>query len=110
MSMNQYLIPANSKRSMLILSLFAPIDLVIGGIGAGITSILIMIVKVETTTDILMVLAPVLIAAVMIIPVPNHRNVWQLTANILYYYTNQRKYRWRGWCMLHGESEDTNNS
>ncbi len=101
--MNRYLIPANSKRSMLILSMFAPIDLIIGGVGAFISMILFFIISVETTTDILIVLTPALISAAMIIPVPNHRNVWQLTANILYYFTNQRKYRWRGWCMLHGE-------
>ena len=39
--MNQYLIPANSKRSMLILGLFEVIDLWIFGIGALITFILI---------------------------------------------------------------------
>ena len=101
--MNQYLIPANSKRSMLILSLFTPVDLIIVGVGGFITTILLFLIHVETTTDILIVLTPVLISAAMVIPVPNHRNVWQLTANILSYFTNQRKYRWRGWCMLHGK-------
>ncbi len=101
--MDRYLIPANSKRSMLILSLFAPIDLVIAGVGGFITVILLMIINIETTTDILIVLTPVLISSAMVIPVPNHRNVWQLTANVLYYFTNQRKYRWRGWCMLRGK-------
>jgi hypothetical protein len=101
--MDRYLIPANSKRSMLILSLFAPIDLIIVGVGGGITVILLMLISIETTTDILIVLTPVLIACAMVVPVPNHRNVWQLTANVLYYFTNQRKYRWRGWCMLHGK-------
>lgn len=105
--MDRYLIPANSKRSMLILSLFAPIDLVIGGIGGGISVVLMLMIKMETIVDILIILAPFLISAVMIIPVPNHRNVWQLTANVLHYFTNQRKYRWRGWCMLH-EEEETN--
>ena len=101
--MDRYLIPANSKRSMLILSLFTPVDLMIVGVGGFITTILLFIIHVETTTDILIVLTPLLITAAMVIPVPNHRNVWQLTANILNYFTNQRKYRWRGWCMLHGE-------
>ena len=101
--MNQYLIPANSKRSMLILSLFTPVDLIIVGVGGFITTILLFLIHVETTTDIMIVLTPLLISAAMVVPVPNHRNVWQLTANILGYFTNQRKYRWRGWCMLHGE-------
>ena len=101
--MDRYLIPANSKRSMLILSLFTPVDLIIVGVGGFITTILLFVIHVETTTDILIVLTPLLIASAMVVPVPNHRNVWQLTANILYYFTNQRKYRWRGWCMLHGK-------
>ena len=101
--MDRYLIPANSKRSMLILSLFTPVDLIIVGVGGFITTILLFLIHVETTTDILIVLTPLLIASAMVVPVPNHRNVWQLTANILYYFTNQRKYRWRGWCMLHGK-------
>ena len=101
--MDRYLIPANSKRSMLILSLFTPVDLIIVGVGGFITTILLFIIHVETTTDILIVLTPLLIASAMVVPVPNHRNVWQLTANILNYFTNQRKYRWRGWCMLHGK-------
>ena len=101
--MDRYLIPANSKRSMLILSLFTPVDLIIVGVGGFITTILLFLIHVETTTDILIVLTPLLIASAMVVPVPNHRNVWQLTANILNYFTNQRKYRWRGWCMLHGE-------
>ena len=103
--MDRYLIPANSKRSMLILSLFTPVDLIIVGVGGFITTILLFLIHVETTTDILIVLTPLLIASAMVVPVPNHRNVWQLTANILNYFTNQRKYRWRGWCMLHGEDE-----
>ena len=101
--MDRYLIPANSKRSMLILSLFTPVDLIIVGVGGFITTILLFLIHVETTTDILIVLTPLLIASAMVVPVPNHRNVWQLTANILNYFTNQRKYRWRGWCMLHGK-------
>ena len=103
--MNQYLIPANSKRSMLILGLFNPIDLVIFGVGAGLTLILMMIVQAETINDVLVIVTPVLITSVMVMPVPNHHNIWQLTANIYSFFSNRRTYYWRGWCMLNGEED-----
>ena len=71
--MDRYLIPANSKRSMLILSLFTPVDLIIVGVGGFITTILLFLIHVETTTDILIVLTPLLIASAMVVPVPNKR-------------------------------------
>lgn len=101
--MNQYLIPANSKRSMLILGLFTPIDLLIFSIGAGLTIILMMILNAQTIQDLVVILAPVLVTSAMVLPVPNHRNIWQLTANIYNYFSNRRTYYWKGWCMIYGE-------
>lgn len=101
--MNQYLIPANSKRSMLIFGLFTPIDLLIFSIGAGLTIILMLILDAETIQDLLVILAPLLISSVMLTPVPNHRNLWQLTANVYGYFSNRRTYYWKGWCMIYGE-------
>ena len=98
-----YLIPANSKRSMLILGLFKTIDLVIFGVGIALTGILIILIEEETMTDLAVILSPLLVSVVMIMPIPNHRNVWQLTVNVWHYFTNQRKYRWKGWCFAHGE-------
>ena len=104
---NSYLIPANSKRSMLILSLFAPIDLIILGTGAVISFGLIMILnnQMKTLFDILFMLLPVLVCAAMVIPVPNHRNVWQLTVHVYSYLMSTRQYSWKGWCFSHGGSK-----
>ena len=101
--MNQYLIPANSKRSMLILGLFTPVDLIIIGVGGGITAMLMIIISASTLKDVLTILTPLLISAVMVLPVPNHRNIWQLTANIYNYFSKRRTYYWRGWCFTNGE-------
>lgn len=105
--MNQYLIPANSKRSMLILGLFTPVDLIIFGVGALFTVILIATVNVETLSDIGIVLTPLLISSAMVLPVPNHRNLWQLTANVYNYFSNRRTYFWKGWCMRYGEENES---
>lgn len=101
--MNQYLIPANSKRSMLILGLFTPIDLIIVAIGGSITFVLMLIITAETMQDVGIILTPLLISAAMVSPVPNHRNVWNLTANIYNYFSKRRTYYWKGWCITHGE-------
>lgn len=101
--MNQFLIPANSKRSMLILGLFEPIDLLIFGIGAGITLLLMGIVEVESMKSLVIILTPIGISLLMVLPIPNHRNFWNFTANVYTYLSSQRSYRWRGWCVLDGE-------
>lgn len=101
--MNQYLIPANSKRSMLILGLFTPIDLIIIGVGGGITALLMMIVDAQNLKDVLTILTPLLISATMVLPVPNHRNIWNLTANIYNYFSKRRTYYWKGWCFTNEE-------
>ena len=102
---DNYLIPANTKRSMLIFGLFKPIDLAIFGVGLLITGILMIILGTDTMGLVVLDLMPLLIGTAMVAPVPNHRNFWTFSVNVYTYYANQRKYRWRGWCMLHGEDE-----
>ena len=104
--MGQYLIPANSKRSMLILGLFTVVDLIIFGVGATITAALMMFVHAETMSDVLVIVTPLIITSAMVVPVPNHRNVSQLTANVYHYFANRRTYYWKGWCMIYGEENN----
>lgn len=100
---NTYLIPANSKRSMLIFGLFAPIDLIIFSVGAGLTVILMLSFQASTINDVFMVLIPLLISTTLVLPVSNHRNVWTLASNVYHFLSNRRTYFWRGWCMINGE-------
>ena len=104
---NGYLIPANSKRSMLILSLFAPIDLAILGTGSVVSLALIMALNSQTKslTDIFFMLLPAIVCAAMVIPVPNHRNLWQLTVHVYTYLMSNRQYTWKGWCFSNGGSK-----
>ena len=96
---DRYLIPANSKRSMLILGLFTPIDLAIFGVGAVLSLGMLLGLSANTMKDMLIILTPALISIVMILPVPNHHNVWQLTANVYRFFSSRRTYFWKGWCM-----------
>ena len=103
---NKYLIPANTKRSMLIFGLFKPIDLIIFLVGVVATIFLVAALGTDTPSQVLVGLSPLIICSLMVSPIPNHRNLWTFTVNVYTYFTSQRKYRWRGWCMLHGEEND----
>ena len=103
MDENNYLIPANTKKSKLILGFFTPIDLAIFGTGCLITVILLFIFQGLTFTMAIIVLMPALISGCLVIPVPNYHNVLQLITNIVTFIMNRKRYYWKGWCYKDGE-------
>ena len=103
MDENNYLIPANTKKSKLILGFFTPIDLAIFGTGCLITVILLFIFLGLTFTMAIIVLMPALISGFLVIPVPNYHNVLQLITNIVTFIMNRKRYYWKGWCYKDGE-------
>ena len=101
--MNGYLIPANSKKSSMILGLFTPTDLIIFGSGLGLTVIMLLAIHADSLLGMLLILAPALISAFLVFPVPNYHNVLQLIINIYsFYFIRQRVYKWKGWCYKDG--------
>ena len=94
-----YLIPANSKKSKLILGLFRPIDLGILLTGVGITLIMIMIGLTKELWQVVITLIPAGICALLVMPVPNYHNVLVVITNIFRFFTQRRVYIWRGWCI-----------
>ena len=103
MNNNQYLIPANSKKSMLILSFFNTTDLIIFGSGCVLTFILLMTINRNTMSSAVIILLPALITGILVLPVPNHHNVRTFIKNVYHYFANRRTYYWRGWCMRDGK-------
>ena len=99
-----YLIPANSKKSMLILGFFTPIDLIIFGIGVTFTLIMLMVIRTNNIWVMLLILSPALVSAFLVMPIPNYHNMLQLLRNIVDFYTGRRRYYWKGWCASYGES------
>lgn len=97
---NEYLIPANSKKSMLYLNLFNKVDLIIFGSGIAATLILILL-NIGTTSlrDIIIILLPVLVCSFLVIPLPNVHNVRTFIKNVYLFYTNPRTYYWKGWSL-----------
>lgn len=97
---HNYLIPANSKKSMLILGFFTPVDLTIFVIGCTFT--LIMLFVFNNKLDIgsmLLLLSPALIATFLVMPVPNYHNVLQLLTNIITFIFGRKRLYWKGWCV-----------
>ena len=100
---NQFLIPANTKRGQLIFSMFRPVDLAILLTGVLITFVLLIILSNADADSWIKVLAvfPGLIAVGLVIPIANYHNVLVAIGEIISYYSNNRNYKWRGWCAVY---------
>ncbi len=96
--MNNYLIPANTKKSQLILGFFTPTDLVIFSVGCLWTLAMVLIIRSYNIVVLILIVLPALIGAFLVMPVPHYHNVLQLLTNIFNFYTNRRRYYWKGWC------------
>lgn len=99
---NNYLIPANTKKSQLILGFFTPTDLIIFIVGCAWSFIMLLLVNAVNLVILTLIMLPALIGTFLVMPVPHYHNVLQLLTNIINFYTNRRQYYWRGWCINEG--------
>ena len=104
--MNGYLIPANSKKGTLILNLFREIDLIILGIGIFISLFSLMFIDLGNIFIVVLCLLPALICILLVIPIPNYHNVLCAIGSIIDFYTNRRKYIWKGWCFYENATRE----
>lgn len=95
----EYLIPANSKRGMLILSIYRPIDLAIVITGGLITFALFFILGADSFGLVIMELLPVLLGTFLTLPIPNYHNTLVLIKEVISYFTNRKEFIWKGWCV-----------
>lgn len=94
-----YLIPANTKRGQLILGLFRPFDLALVSIGVLITIVLLAFMPLSSTFVTILILSPGVISALLVMPVPNYHNILNILVELYqYFFVNEQKYIWRGWC------------
>ena len=103
-----YLIPANANRGKLILGYFRGIDLLIFSIGALTSFVLLLIFQNEMSNTWIAVatLIPAGICTLLVLPIPYQHNVLVLLQAIYnYYFVNQQRYKWRGWCFKYGEDK-----
>ncbi len=97
--MNGTLVPANTKKSMLILSMLRPIDAMILGIGISISVILLILFSNGGTLITLVSCIPMAISLILVMPIPNYHNTLVALQSIYRFYNERRNYIWKGWCI-----------
>ena len=106
---NRYLIPANTKRGQLIFSIFRPVDLGIWITGMVVTFILLISFGNVVSSNIfiaILVLLPALICTGLVIPLANYHNFLVAIQEVIHFYSNNRNYKWRGWCAEYDSKRD----
>jgi len=103
---SEYLIPANSKKSMKILGFFTPIDLIIFGTGSAFTLIMLMVIRTNELGIMILIILPALISGFLVMPVPHYHNMLQLIMNVFNFFTKRRRYYWKGWCVANVEGQE----
>ena len=99
-----FLIPANSKKSMLIFGLFNTFDLILVSTGVAITLLLLLILPIDQILFAIIAILPGVVCAFLVLPVPNYHNVLTVIKSTLEFFTRRQKFIWKGWCF---ESEQT---
>ena len=99
----QFLIPANSKKSMLIFGLLETFDLLLVGIGVSMSFLLFLILPTEEMIYLILTLAPGMITIFLVLPVPYYHNVRTFIRIVYNYFTTRQKFIWKGWCYLDDE-------
>ena len=106
--MNDYLIPANAKKSQLILGFFTPIDLIIFLSGCVISLTLLLMFATFSLGYLLLMLMPLLVGTFLVLPVPHYHNILQLITNIVNFIFNRKRYYWKGWDIYEESKNGTN--
>lgn len=100
---NNFLIPANSKKSMLIFGLFNTFDLILFGSGVLVSLVLLMILPLEEFTYAVIALSPGVICGFLVLPVPNYHNIRTIIKTTFEFFTTRQRFVWKGWCFEHEE-------
>ncbi len=100
MNNNMYLIPANSKKSMMIFGMFYPFDLILFGTGLSISLLLLMILPLDSLVVSLLAISPGLITGLLVFPLPNYHNTLTVLIDIFDFFTTRQRYVWKGWCVM----------
>lgn len=96
---NMFLIPANAKKGTLIFNVFRPFDLILFGVGIGISLILLMLISTSDIVWVILACLPGAICSLLVVPIPHYHNVLCVIQSVIQFFTNRRNYYWRGWCF-----------
>lgn len=101
-----YLIPANAKKSTLILGLFTIPDIIVFSIGVIFTVCMLLAINTSDWLTMILIIIPALVSTLMVMPIPHYHNVMQLLINLFSFFFEQRRYKWKGWCVLDEQLKD----
>ena len=94
-----YLIPANSKKSLKILGIFYPFDLILFITGVGISLLLMMILEISDFKIAILSILPGCISGLLVFPVPHYHNVLTVIKETIEFISQRQKFVWKGWCV-----------
>ena len=100
-----FLIPANSKKSMLIFGLFNTFDLILVSTGIAITLVLLLVLPIDQMLVAILAILPGVICAFLVLPVPNYHNILTVIKSTFEFFTNRQKFVWKGWCFNDGKDD-----
>lgn len=104
--MNNYLIPANTKKSMLFFGLFNTFDLILFGSGIAISLLLLLILPIEQLMFSIIAIIPGLVSGFLVFPIPNYHNVLTIIKNVVLFFTTRQQFVWKGWCVTSEQEDD----
>ena len=97
--MNGYLVPANTKKSLLIFGMLRPIDAGILGGGVAISIGLLLWLSDAGTLYMILACIPMVIGLILVLPIPHYHNTLVALQSIIRFYNERRNYIWKGWCI-----------
>ena len=89
-----YLIPAGSKKQLLIFGIFKPFELVMFGIGIGLTLILLMVFSPSSFLFAILDTLPALITGFLILPIPHYHNTLTALISVYTFFTSRQRFIW----------------
>ena len=88
--MGNYLIPANTKKSLLIFGIFNVFDLVLFGIGLAVSGLLLITLPISDVVMSIIAILPGLVTGFLIMPVPNYHNMMTVLKNCFEFFYRKR--------------------
>ncbi len=101
-----FIIPANTKKSLLKFGVFNTFDLILFGSGIAVSLILLLLLPVEQLKFAIIAILPGLVTGFLVFPIPYYHNVLTVIMNFFNFYTTRQQFVWKGWCVTDGEEDD----
>ncbi len=101
-----YLIPANTKKSLLAFGLFNKFDLILFGSGIALSILLLLVLPVEQLKFAIIAVIPGLVTGFLVFPIPHYHNVLTVIRNAFIFFTTRQQFVWKGWCVRDGEESN----